>query len=315
MKSVLPDWANIPCDVVCYIVGKIHPSMQDIVRMGAVCQSWQASIELEPKFPICLMLAEREDDNDMRRFLTASEDRVMELELSEIRGRRCWGTPFGWLASYSLDFEIRLFNPLSRASFSLPLISPDASTSFLELSFIFKLILSSSPISPNCIVEAIYGQTYSLAFVKPGDQQWTRIDSTRSISDVTYFDGNFYAVNRIGKVFRCELGLDEGSSAPKCVEFTDKPPQFNRTELNFIVDLGGHLCVIGCNYGEYQYIKEYGEVEMEYINADYPACTSNCIYFTDNQSEFYSTTKGDGVNTGIYNCANKEILRLPVGGR
>ncbi|OMO60104.1 hypothetical protein CCACVL1_24398 [Corchorus capsularis] len=182
------------------------------------------------------------------------------------------------------------------------------------------------------------------------------------LADVTCFNGNFYAVNKIGKVFRCELGLEEGSSAPKCVEFANTPPQFRRTELNFIVDLGGHPCMIGCNYGQYQYIKEDGEVEMEHINgepqiaisflteaikivrldmhsriwesifslgdrslffgncysfsvlaADYLACTSNCIYFADNQSEFYNTTKGGGINTGIYNCANKKILRLPVG--
>ncbi|OMO53764.1 hypothetical protein CCACVL1_28363 [Corchorus capsularis] len=65
--------------------------------MAAVCRSWQTSLKhRKPKFPICLMLGEKEDDNDDRRcFVTALEDKVMEFELSEIRKRRCWGTPFG----------------------------------------------------------------------------------------------------------------------------------------------------------------------------------------------------------------------------
>ncbi|OMO53765.1 hypothetical protein CCACVL1_28364 [Corchorus capsularis] len=102
------DWANIRCDLLSYIVSKTHPSMQDFVRMAAVCRPWQASLkDPKPKFPIYLMLGEKEDDNDDRRcFLTASEDKVMEFELSEIRKRCCWGTPFGWIATYGFDDEI-----------------------------------------------------------------------------------------------------------------------------------------------------------------------------------------------------------------
>ncbi|OMO53763.1 hypothetical protein CCACVL1_28362 [Corchorus capsularis] len=330
-SEVFRNWANLPCDLLSYIASKTHPSMQDFVRMSAVCRPWQASLkDPKPKFPICLMLGEKEDDNDNRRcFVTASEDKVMEFELSEIRKRRCWGSPFGWIATYGLDDEIGLFNPLTKAYLSLPPLGDralevedmDRSKESLGLKFIFKLLLSSCPTSPDCIVMAIYGSACDLTFTRMGDEAWTPIESNRSISDVTYFNGNFFAVTILGELLICQ-GL-EGPS-PKAVEFADPPPQFEKFEvadfLKYMVELDGHLCMIGRKHGRYRYDNEedgivienccstegFGMVRLDIdtrnwdeisslgdrslflgncctftiLASDYYGCISNCIYFT-----------------------------------
>ncbi|OMO60614.1 hypothetical protein CCACVL1_24009 [Corchorus capsularis] len=355
MKSVFPDWGNIPCDVLCCIASKTHPSVQDFVRMGAVCRSWQNSLKhLKPKFPICLMLTETsEDDNDNRRcFVTASEEKVMEFGLSEIRNRRCWGTPFGWIATYGLDDQIGLFNPLTKDYLSLPPAGHNLKTDDSQsgLDFIYKVFLSSTPTSPDCIVMVIYSETNKLAFAKPGDQQWTSIESPEYISDVTYFNRQFFVVKFTGDLLICQ-GL-EGSS-PKAIEFASRPTQLNPLNPKYIVDLGGHLCMISRYIREYEYCNEDGELEIEslyqtdqfkmakldmhtrnweivlslgdrslflgtcctfsVLAADYLACTSNCIYFTEERSDLYNEIYGGGFDTGIFCCDNKEILRLPDG--
>ncbi|KAK8577149.1 hypothetical protein V6N13_122142 [Hibiscus sabdariffa] len=110
----VPDWANITNDVLRSIADK-SGSVKDVVRMSVACRSWQASlVDKKINFPVCLKLAETED-SDKRCFYSTSKE-IFELDLPEIRGRRCWGSPYGWLVTCGIDLEIQLFNPLSRAS-------------------------------------------------------------------------------------------------------------------------------------------------------------------------------------------------------
>ncbi|XVF33453.1 hypothetical protein REPUB_Repub17cG0169900 [Reevesia pubescens] len=60
------------------------------------------------------------ENSDKRCFYNIAEEIFVDLEFPEIRGRRCWGSPFGWLVTCGLDLEIQLFNPLSRTSLPLP---------------------------------------------------------------------------------------------------------------------------------------------------------------------------------------------------
>ncbi|OMO53836.1 putative F-box protein [Corchorus capsularis] len=296
--------------------------------MAAVCRSWQASLkDQKPKFPVCLMiLAERGDNDNRRSFLTTSEEKVMELELSKIRGRRCWGTPFGWLVTYRdnlTDFEIGLFNPLSRVYSSLPsgnklidLIddsdySGDHWTDKTQ-DLIQKLLLPSSPnSSEDCnIVMAIYSWKSSLAFAKP--------------------------VKYIGQLFICQ-GL-EGNSSPKAVEFANEPPQFRRNNSSkYLVELGGHLCTISRDVRSYRGddlcmirrdVRSYEHTSEDEDEDE----EDECLYLTyefrivkldmhtrnwENQRyDLYDNDViGGGFDTIIYKFDNKKILRLPVAVR
>ncbi|EOY20251.1 hypothetical protein QUC31_005744 [Theobroma cacao] len=349
VKEQVADWGNIVGDILRCIADKTY-SFQDRVRMGVVCRSWQASLKNEKiNFHIFLMLAEKKN-SDRRCFNIGATETILELELPEIRGKRCWGTPFGWLVTYGLDLEIGLFNPLSRASISLPsqrTLDYDIThhtPQQLRLYFIHKVLLSSSPTSSDCIVMIIYGRVVdgemdSLAFAKPGDQAWTQIPFTSLLDDVNYFNGNFFAVSSMGQLFLFE---DLNGPAPKVVEFAAPPPIDEPHDKKYIVDLGGHLCMMSRLQFPNEVSYDSGKVEQvnltedfdifkldmhtknwerilslgdhslflgncstfSVLAADHPGCKPNCIYFTDDNPYYYTRVSVSDI--GIYNCDIRE---------
>ncbi|EOY20594.1 Uncharacterized protein TCM_011972 [Theobroma cacao] len=340
-------WSNIIGDILRCIVDKIH-SIQDRARMGVVCRSWHALLKDEKiDFPICLMLAAKEN-SDRRCFNIDAKKIILELDLPEIRERRCWGTPFGWLVTLGLDGEIRLFNPLSRASLSLPSMhtfnhiacyTPEYSRLYL----IDKVLLSSSPTSPDAIIMIIWGfgmyADKTLAFAKPDDQEWTQIFCDYALADVICFNGNFFAACVEGRLFICE---DLNRPSPKIVEFAP-PPTIHRGHKKYIVDLSGDLCMITRDVHRYELSYDNGRVEdanltegfevfkldlhtknwekilslnghsvflgncctFSVLPTDHPSCKSNCIYFTDDDNRFYPEASASDI--GIYNCNNKAV--------
>ncbi|OMO61425.1 hypothetical protein CCACVL1_23519 [Corchorus capsularis] len=320
MSKEFRDWAGIPCDLLCQIVGKSDLLIDDCIRTSAVCRSWQACLE-QPKFPVCLMLAENEDeDNNMRCFCTASEDKVMERELPELRGRRCWGTPFGYLVTFD-------------EGFAFP--TPEGFRRFFLHKFAFS---SSDPTSPDFVVMAIFtSRQVLLGFAKPGDEAWTTIgdgSDAFALDDVTYFNGSFFAVSSRGLLLKCQ---DLDGPSPKCVEFTKSPGYENDDDdsvypQQYIVDLNGHLCMILRMLGSDDIKNSAGEIVYPDVNVTwefvifkldmqsrnwermvslgdwclflgncctfcvlathYPGCTPNHIYYTDDDYVNYEKCGG-----------------------
>ncbi|KAK8508337.1 hypothetical protein V6N13_055785 [Hibiscus sabdariffa] len=339
----LPDWANITNYVLRSIADKTH-SVKDVVRMTAACRSWQASlVDKKINFPVCLKLAETED-SDKRCFYSTSKE-MFELDLPEIRGRRCWGSPFGWLVTCGIDLEIRLFNPLTRASLPLPSLRTfhdydneewiDRPPEEYLKYYLRKLILTSSAEASesDCIVLAQYSR-YFFAFAKPGDKTWSRIDNVQA-QDAIYFKGNLYVSQNNGEIFVCE---DLYGAHPIAVQFAPSPPHdFDRV---YLFDLAGNLCLVARgvlpddddNYDDpvetiefkifkldmhtksWEEIFSLGDKCLFLGNcctfvvpaADYPGCRSNCIYFTDDIFEYYDKETG-ATDIGIYDCKNIKL--------
>ncbi|KAK8671906.1 hypothetical protein V6N13_038489 [Hibiscus sabdariffa] len=249
LSGKVSDWANVLGDLLRCIADKTQ-SVRGRSCMSAVCRSWQASlVDQKLNFPVCLLLAEKED-SDQRCLYNVSEEIFVELDLPEIRGKRCWGNPFGWLVTCGLDLEIQLFNPLSRASLPLPSLRAfpgyedeewvDRPPKELCSFFLRKVILTSNPeeSGSDCIVLAIYKYLY-LAFAKPGDKAWTRIDNAHGAADAIYLKGNFYFCTWDGEVFLCE---DLFGPRPKATEFAPPPPAQGPPE-KYLFDLSGNLCL------------------------------------------------------------------------
>ncbi|KAA3482004.1 putative F-box protein [Gossypium australe] len=222
-KTRFVDWANIEGDVLRCIADMTDVA-QDLVRMTAVCRSWQAILANKRiKFPICLMLTEGYYSNE-HCFYCLLEAIFDVLYLPEIQGRRCWGSPFGWLVIYALDSETRLFNPFSRTRIPLPSLSTIAEEEccsrpgeLFEYSS-DKLILCTSPEESDCIVLA--NTSDGLFFAKPSDEAWTLIchGDRHHLDDAIYFKGNFYGCLHTGEIVLCE------ATHPKVVEFAPPPP-------------------------------------------------------------------------------------------
>ncbi|MBA0813917.1 hypothetical protein Gohar_027734 [Gossypium harknessii] len=304
-------WANMMDDLLTHIA-RLTRSPRHHIRMTAVCRSWRASLaDQKINFPsVCLML--REGGNcDNYNFYSMWEEIFDELDLPELRGRRYWGSPFGWLVSHGLNCEIRLFNPFSRASFPLP----------KNHSLIEKLILSINPEEPNsnCIVFAIYwgflDRRY-IAFAKPGDLAWRTLSYDGDddddgfnflIDDAIYFKGNFYGCLNSGEIVLFE---DLHGAHPKAVEFAPQPPNFHGGRTCYLFALGENLCMTcrdPCDDDDdYEYtgytifkldmdtkswekIYSLGDRSLFLGNcctftvaaADYPGCKPNCIYSTE----------------------------------
>ena len=220
-----PDWSSIPVDLLRLVANKVH-SLEDYVHFGAVCWSWYHAAtspknnKLNSLFP-WVMLADTEN-NDSHGFYSLSSNKVYEFDLPEIVGKRCWGSPFGWLVIAGIDnMEIQLFNPLSRASISLPsqttFMGDENENSIMHYWSVNKVVISSNP--PNCIVMAIYSCYTKLAFAKPGDHVWSKIRLDNNIgtgfSDITYFNGDFFIAKCTGKLLVCDFsGID-----PVAIEF------------------------------------------------------------------------------------------------
>ncbi|XP_042519326.1 putative F-box protein At5g55150 [Macadamia integrifolia] len=341
-------WSRLPEELIGYITKRLH-SVEDIVRFGVVCRSWRA-VTIQKRYyssklsPPWLMLVENES-NENRGFYNISSNRVHHLHLPEAQGRRCWGSPHGWLVTIGIDLEIHLLNPLTRTRIRVP-----PQTTFPDLydtgrtpkeicdSFIEKAVICSSPSSSssadNCIVMAIYGELSLLAFAKIGDTKWTSLENCpRGFIDLIYSNGYFFALQSLGNVVKCEIN----GPHPKAIEFAS-PPKVNFVERKYLVELSGELHMVMRNFkniGPYSSPqsrttdfkiykldsrnKQWVEVESLGDRAlfvgnnstfaisvsDHPEFQSNCIYFTDDYSLFYKF--GGGGDIGIFNYTDHTI--------
>jgi hypothetical protein len=107
--SNYPNWSELPTDMIGEIVNRL-PNFMDIKAIVAVCKSWRSACsETEttrtPPFPLLMLSETLDDSNTRRRFFNLCDSRRYQLELSTIRGKRCWGSPHGWVVTLGPDYE------------------------------------------------------------------------------------------------------------------------------------------------------------------------------------------------------------------
>ncbi|KAJ4956885.1 hypothetical protein NE237_013668 [Protea cynaroides] len=252
-------WSRLPEELLGCITNRLH-SIEDLVKFGAVCRSWR-SVKIQKSYCSLkhytpwLMLVESES-NDIRGFYSLSNNKVYHLHLPEAHGRRCWGSPHGWLVTIGIDLEIHLLNPLTRSRLRLPsqptfqdLYFPAQTPKEIRDSFIGKAVICSSPLSSsgdhqNCIVMAIYGELSLLAFTRPGDTKWTTLENCPpGFIDLIYSNGHFYALQSLGDVVICDIN----SPHPKPIYFASSP-EGDFVERKYLVDLSGELHMVLRNF-------------------------------------------------------------------
>ncbi|MCD7446384.1 hypothetical protein HAX54_005992 [Datura stramonium] len=118
----------------------------------------------------------------------------------DVLDKRCWGSSHGWLVTLGANFEMHLLNPLSGGQISLPPLHKCPNLNLVctgksfRNSFVYKVILSASPCSSDCVMFAIYSDNWKMAFAKPGDVAWTPLSCIRGhVDDAMCHDGKFYA--------------------------------------------------------------------------------------------------------------------------
>lgn len=246
-------WSELSEDLLRLIASSLV-TLKDQVRFGCVCTSWRSvSPTIRRSYPWCLLHCH--DDSEIREmFVCLHERKVHNLEFipEVLDSSRFLGCSYSWLvATNDLAPTISLYNPFSKVLIALPPRNnfPDVrkyglndygypvyeleaygrtqsaieSDCFVHKLLIHKLVLSSAPTKPNCMVAAIYGyQHYNLAYCKLGDERWTCINKGRMrYDDVIFHDQNLvYAVTITSHVHIFDLS----SSSPQLVD-TIQPPQ------------------------------------------------------------------------------------------
>ncbi|KAF5204054.1 F-box protein skip23 [Thalictrum thalictroides] len=252
---------QLPNDIIDQF-GKNLNCIEDFLSFGCVCKSWYQSFQRikkkHPPFSPVLMLVYKEDAQNVQTFHTFSADKKhlnLSIPHALIQGKRCLGSPFGWVVTIGLDLQIHLLNPFSRDQIPLPsqptfphqcrfIKEPED----IRQMFVHKFVLSSTPSdesgqSASFVVIAIYLHDLRLAFAKLGDEAWTSIESPQGggYEDAIFFNGQIYAIDWEGILCVCEI--DNGS--PKAIEIAS-PPDHEGGDSNkfYLVEMSGDLLLV-----------------------------------------------------------------------
>ncbi|KAK3199729.1 hypothetical protein Dsin_023144 [Dipteronia sinensis] len=234
-------WTVLPRDLLLIIFKKVEdPS--DIYRCGTVCVSWKSvATAILSHF---ILLISYDGGSGCFLFNTKTKG-IHNITLPELNHVQFFiSSSFGWLLTVDKQYKVCLLNPFTREQIKLPL-----ARYWLRRPRCFRVITSTSPLDPECIVLVKYYSynKHSVAYCRPGDWNWTvRKLSNWSGSDFIFYKGEFYSIDFYGKLFRICLrrGLVE-SSLPQ-LELRD-------TDVTDLVEVEGNLLLVvrsGCISGD-----------------------------------------------------------------
>lgn len=211
-------------------------------------------------------------------------------------------------------------------------------------SFIKKIVLSSSPVKDSdFIAVAILNQSGDLAYCRNGDQSWRIIEGAQSYSeDIICYNELFYAVDKGGDIAICDVSGD----TPR-VSIIQTPQQFSG-DMQYLVsseddlllvtrylglefDFDPHqprlvyrttrfeVCRLDWSGPQWKRVRSLGD-KVLFIGqnssfalsaSDYPGCSGDCIYYTDDYSETnYDDVCGEH-DLGIFKLRDGGIESLP----
>ncbi|XP_060171460.1 F-box protein At2g26160-like [Lycium barbarum] len=224
----MANWAELPFDLLVLIAKRVKV-MEDFIAFGVVCTSWRAAASKEnfdvlaPQVPLLMQVAPH--NFDYRELYSLSKQKVSSIFLPEARGVVCFPTE-GWLCTMAYNIngaEMNLLHPFSRTQIQLPRLKPLRAQNQGYLNIV---VLSASPsLTSNyaLVVHYFAHHFYHLAFWRPGDLNWTHIDTkttwthidprTQDIfRSIIYYKGQFYCATFSGQVFVFDVG---GPSIPQ----------------------------------------------------------------------------------------------------
>ncbi|XP_043697213.1 F-box protein At3g56470-like [Telopea speciosissima] len=177
------------------------------MRFAAVCVPWKrVTMERNQmrKYPWVMFSYTRQ--TKILSFFSFSESRVYHVNIPWIEARQCLGSCQRWvLASNPNPKHCFLFNPFSREA-------PIVELPYLKIwtgkpiycwhsqNFFRKVILSSCPTDPGCLVLAIM-DSCGLAYCKLGDNKWVLLKDIEEEDfgeDVVFYNGQVYALSETG---------------------------------------------------------------------------------------------------------------------
>ncbi|PSS15736.1 F-box protein [Actinidia chinensis var. chinensis] len=278
------------------------------------------------------MLSDNQN-SDIRSFFGLYRDKVYDLELPEARGRRCWGSPHGWLVTTGSDLKIQLLNPLTRACINLPpqlMFNIRFNIHREWYQFIHKAIIIKES-NEEFLVMAIYGPYKDLAFSRPGYSSWVNVEDSSNYRfiDVVFFKGQIFALCDGGSL----VVVDINAPGPLKVVCIASPPNQYAWEQLYLVESSGNLLVVyryerhepinvevykfDLNALEWMKLDDLGNLalfvgdnySMSISSSSISNCKFNCIYFIgDSVEQWWAYDESCiGRNTGVYSMVDGTV--------
>ncbi|KAL3844315.1 hypothetical protein ACJIZ3_001718 [Penstemon smallii] len=343
-RKTMADWSNLPLDLLMLIARRFNFLDDyvrfGVVCKSWRAVLFHKDSKNSPCSLLPLLMLTENESNDLRGFSSPFNKKVYQLYLPEVHGKRCWGSSHGWLITLDAKYQLRLLNPLSRVQILLPSLLKCLDLKNLVCRpehfrdiYVHKVVLSSNPFLGNCVVLAIYSNN-KMAFAKPGDESWTPLQCCPSyaVNDAICFGGKFYVTDSSEDV----TIYDSNGNHLKTVALTSSLVVYEPDEVaTYIAEVGGQIYVIvrimydlgdtsvlrtwnfkvykldKCNE-KFEMVKTLGNWSIFIGNnhsfsipsTEYPECTSNCIYFTD---DYYNPRVRCSYDMGIYSLDNHGI--------
>ncbi|XP_050245284.1 F-box protein At2g26160-like isoform X1 [Quercus robur] len=250
-QAPAPSWDELPADMICEIA-KLLPNFVDIKSLLTVCKQWNSvSPEItRPSFPLpfpLLMLSKTLNTN-WRSFFNLCDSKRYRLELSTFGGKRCWGSPYGWVVLLDPNSNAHLEHLGKGRQIILPSLNTIRTLAATEEWFrlIHKFIIFKQPSHESSfLVIAIFGPENSLAFVRVGEgaalngrgqDEWVLVANPDEFKfkDVTCFNDQIYGLCDNGTLVRVELDAEVQVVSPQ-------PEDVWEPQKLYLVELFGNL--------------------------------------------------------------------------
>ncbi|XP_075637792.1 uncharacterized protein LOC142609951 isoform X2 [Castanea sativa] len=165
------DRPHLPLDLVQEIVNQIT-TFKNFIAAKGVSRDWRSaglSISRRPQPPLPGLMLSEPLLTDMRTLFSLYDSNHHQLQLSEVRGRRCWGSQHGWVVTLGPRYVTQLVHLIKGKQINLPPLDAIRRLAPREEWFclVHKFILLKDPSNESTfLVIAIFGPMNSLAFTR-----------------------------------------------------------------------------------------------------------------------------------------------------
>ncbi|KAK0595115.1 hypothetical protein LWI29_003735 [Acer saccharum] len=323
VSMVQVQWSALPVEILPIIFQKLNDP-GDVYRCGLVCVLWKSIVTtILPPF---LLLSNVGTYKQSCRLFNTQTNQTHEIFLPELEN--CWfsSSSFGWLLTigFQQPHEVHLLNHFTRDRIQLP------SAKQLSEPYDLRVITSTSPLNPTCLVLAMRHFNNALAFCRPGDKSWTCFeDFGRFDNDVAFYKGEFYAVNALGHLVHLDCNIPVVQKA--LIPCSAKSLQRGTGQHSYLVELDGNLLLVvrytneeltsGFEVHEFDWVENCWIMVKNIGNnaillgtgssislpiSPFRNFKANCIYFiNDNLSRLIPVQ-----NTGLYDMTTGQIEYL-----
>ena len=211
------DWSHLPPDLARVIVNRM-PTFKDYIAATGVNPDWRSarsSISRGPQLPLPVLMLSEPLLTDMRTLFSLYDHSHHRLQLSEVRGKRIWGSQHGWVVSLGPRYVTQLVHLMTGKRIILPQVQRLAPREEW-FCLVHKFNLLEDPTDESIfLVIAIFGPMNSLAFTRVrletalnrrGEDEWVVVANPENLKfmDVAHFNDQIYALCDNGKLVRFE---------------------------------------------------------------------------------------------------------------